>query len=381
MHYLTHALSPILALLGTSVESVTCHGAGRLAEHRRTGGFDNPYPTEVGLFSLRGRDVLADITMSFSQTARSYVEGFSIYGDRRGVEWPIDNEGPLTVFDMYPPAPDRRGNRVETSSLAVSDVTFALPPPLRQFVRPPKLLLPGMAAPVSVGADHGGSHPFLVHEFVRSIVTGGEPALGPRRSAAWTSPGVCAHRSALEGGARTQVPDLPGQWVGGGDDRVRFDAMSRIVALRTADVRFPTSRHLDGSDAMNPDPDYSAAYVVVATDADDGLAGHGFAFTIGRGNDVQVAAIRALEPFVIGLPIDETLASMGDAVADARARLAAALARPREGRDAHGDLRRRQRALGPGGQARGQAALAAAVGDVARGARRRSSTSATSPTR
>jgi len=63
---------------------------------------------------------------------------------------------------------------------------------------------------------------------------------------------------------------------------------------------------------MNPDPDYSAAYVVIGTDAGDGLQGHGFAFTIGRGNDVQVAAIRALEPFVLGLGVDETLASLGD---------------------------------------------------------------------
>src|SRR3954468_13897013 len=82
-----------------------------------------------------------------------------------------------------------------------------------------------------------------------------------------------------------------------------------IASLETFDVRFPTSRHLDGSDAMNPDPDYSAAYVVIGTDAGDGLEGHGFAFTIGRGNDVQVAAIRALESFVVGLPTD---ASMGD---------------------------------------------------------------------
>src|SRR4051812_41328468 len=80
-----------------------------------------------------------------------------------------------------------------------------------------------------------------------------------------------------------------------------------ITSLETFDVRFPTSRHLDGSDAMNPDPDYSAAYVVIGTDAGDGLEGHGFAFTIGRGNDVQVAAIRALEPFVIGLAVDTPL--------------------------------------------------------------------------
>ncbi|MEU4543754.1 L-fuconate dehydratase [Nonomuraea dietziae] len=72
----------------------------------------------------------------------------------------------------------------------------------------------------------------------------------------------------------------------------------RIVAVETHDIRFPTSLELDGSDAMNPDPDYSAAYVVLKTD--DGFEGHGFAFTIGRGNDVQTAAIKALEPYVIG---------------------------------------------------------------------------------
>ena len=85
----------------------------------------------------------------------------------------------------------------------------------------------------------------------------------------------------------------------------------RIRGLETIDIRFPTSIELDGSDAMNPDPDYSAAYVVVQTDADDGVAGHGFTFTIGRGNDVQVAAIAALAPFVVGLDVDATLADMG----------------------------------------------------------------------
>lgn len=84
---------------------------------------------------------------------------------------------------------------------------------------------------------------------------------------------------------------------------------SRIASLTTHDLRFPTSAQLDGSDAMNPDPDYSVAYVVVDTDA--GEAGHGFAFTIGRGNDVQVAAIRALEPLVIGLPVEQTLGDLG----------------------------------------------------------------------
>jgi L-fuconate dehydratase len=87
--------------------------------------------------------------------------------------------------------------------------------------------------------------------------------------------------------------------------------MSSFTALRTYDVRFPTSRSLDGSDAMNPTPDYAAAYVVLATDADDGLEGHGFAFTIGRGNEVQLSAARALEPFVVGRSVEEVLDDLG----------------------------------------------------------------------
>ncbi len=86
---------------------------------------------------------------------------------------------------------------------------------------------------------------------------------------------------------------------------------ARIVAVDTHDIRFPTSRELDGSDAMNPDPDYSAAYVVLRTDAGDGLEGHGFSFTIGRGNDVQVAAIAALRPHVLGRSVDELCADPG----------------------------------------------------------------------
>ncbi|HEY0803659.1 MAG TPA: enolase C-terminal domain-like protein [Pseudonocardiaceae bacterium] len=88
-------------------------------------------------------------------------------------------------------------------------------------------------------------------------------------------------------------------------------ADGRIVTVDTYDIRFPTSRELDGSDAMNTDPDYSAAYVVIRTDVGDGLSGHGFAFTIGRGNDVQVAAIKALAPYLVGKSLTEILDDMG----------------------------------------------------------------------
>jgi L-fuconate dehydratase len=86
--------------------------------------------------------------------------------------------------------------------------------------------------------------------------------------------------------------------------------MPVITALETYDVRFPTSRQLDGSDAMNPDPDYSAAYVVLKTDL-PGLCGHGFVFTIGRGNDVQTAALAALRYLVVGADVDKITSDLG----------------------------------------------------------------------
>ena len=80
--------------------------------------------------------------------------------------------------------------------------------------------------------------------------------------------------------------------------------MTTIIELEVVDLRFPTSRALDGSDAMNPDPDYSAAYVILRTDAGDGLEGHGLTFTIGRGTEVVVAAVEALRPLVVGLDVE-----------------------------------------------------------------------------
>ncbi|TIR83092.1 MAG: fuconate dehydratase, partial [Mesorhizobium sp.] len=73
--------------------------------------------------------------------------------------------------------------------------------------------------------------------------------------------------------------------------------------LRVFDLRFPTSQSLDGSDAMNPDPDYSAAYVILDTDS-EGLSGHGLTFTIGRGNEICCAAIEALRHLVVGIDLD-----------------------------------------------------------------------------
>ncbi|MDE4552620.1 L-fuconate dehydratase [Sinorhizobium meliloti] len=86
--------------------------------------------------------------------------------------------------------------------------------------------------------------------------------------------------------------------------------MTLITDLRVFDLRFPTSASLDGSDAMNPDPDYSAAYVILDTDR-PGLAGHGLTFTIGRGNDICCMAIEAMRHLVVGQDISNILKHPG----------------------------------------------------------------------
>jgi L-fuconate dehydratase len=84
----------------------------------------------------------------------------------------------------------------------------------------------------------------------------------------------------------------------------------RITGFEALDVRFPTSDAHDGSDAMHTDPDYSAAYVILRTDG--GLEGHGLTFTCGRGNELCVAAIRALAPFVVGKQLEEIKTEWAD---------------------------------------------------------------------
>ena len=121
-----------------------------------------------------------------------------------------------------------------------------------------------------------------------------------------------------------------------------------ITGLDVVDVRFPTSSVLDGSDAMNPDPDYSAAYVTIRTD--DGRRHDGIRVACSRSGAATMcrrAAIAALAPHVVGIPVPDGPGDVAELHHRLAWRLATAMARPGEGRHAHGDRRRAQRRLGP----------------------------------
>ena len=191
MHYATHAVAPLLALLRTRATKVVCFGSGRLRpDIQQPGG--NIFPLQTALFQLAGTDVVAEVTHSWFQTARAYTESFSVYGARRGFEWQqLEDEDPL-LFTLEPVQPSRRGRPITATRVEVPDRTDLLPASIASFTQ----------------GGHGGSHPHLVHEFVRSIVEERPPVIDALTAANWTAPGICAHESAMRGGEPIIIPDL-----------------------------------------------------------------------------------------------------------------------------------------------------------------------------
>lgn len=191
MHYATHGLAPLLALAQTGVARVCCLGSGRLRpDIQQPGG--NTFPLQTAIFRLAGTDIAAELTRSWFQTARAYTEAFSVYGDKRGFEWQQREEEEPVVFTLEPIQAGQRGRAVTTERVQVPDRADLLPEAIRAFTR----------------GGHGGSHPHLAHEFVRSIVEGRPSAIDAQTSADWTAPGICAHESAMKDGEPVAVPEF-----------------------------------------------------------------------------------------------------------------------------------------------------------------------------
>jgi len=188
MHYICHAIAPILALTGTHATEVRCLGAGKLRpDLQQPGG--NPFPLETAMFQLAGTKAIAEVTRSWFQVARSFIESFSVYGERRSFEWPVLDEDDPIVFTLDEERPMKRRNasakRVKVPS------------------RPD--LFPSELAPFTDGW-HGGSHPHLAHEFISSIVENRAPFIDAATAANWTATGICAHESALRNGEAVSIP-------------------------------------------------------------------------------------------------------------------------------------------------------------------------------
>ncbi len=206
MWYATHCVSPCLAILGKHAESVVCHGSGRIREEL-IGRYGSPFAIETATFTIKGSDVVAEVTRSLFDTARQYRESFDAYGSKKSFEWQqVEGEEPVihTKSTTEHPIPEPEiPQRVH-----VPDYARLLPGPIQRFTTKGVYSQDQGEQHLSFtqGGGHGGSHPHLVHAFL-SAVRGERPALpDAETSANWTMVGLCAHESAMNGGKRVVIP-------------------------------------------------------------------------------------------------------------------------------------------------------------------------------
>ncbi|MDF2671727.1 MAG: oxidoreductase, partial [Paenibacillus sp.] len=153
---------------------------------------------ESALFQLRDSDLAMEVTRSLFETAREYVESFDVYGDRMSFEWQqVEQERPV-VFT------GEQAERVE-----IPDYAHLLPEEIRKYTTQ-GVYDSGDNQHLSFtqGSGHGGSHPHLANEFIMSIIENRAPFPDVYTSANWTSAGLCAHESALNGGMRVNLPQF-----------------------------------------------------------------------------------------------------------------------------------------------------------------------------
>jgi predicted dehydrogenase len=206
MHYATHAISPLLALTKSRAKRVHCFGSGSMTETLRK-QYQNPYPVETAIFQLDAEGLAAEATRTLFETARPYTESFSIYGNQAGFEWQqIESESPL-VYRLGE-LERSRGRSLSVERLEVPDRADRLPPEIARFTT--RSIYESEVTHLSFlqGGGHGGSHPHLVHEFVSAIVENRAPWPDAVTAAGWTAAGICAHQSAMNGGAAVEIPDL-----------------------------------------------------------------------------------------------------------------------------------------------------------------------------
>ncbi len=195
MWYATHCVSPCLCLPDKLAESVVCHGSGRIGEDL-IGKYGSPFAIETATIQLADSDLCAEVTRSLFDTARQYRESFDVHASKVSFEWPqVEGESLILHYGEEP-------RRVESP-----DFASRLPEAIQRYTTKGVFDDEGnQHLSFTQGSGHGGSHPHMAHEFLRSIVEDREPMPNAETSANWTMTGICAHESAMRGGVRVEIP-------------------------------------------------------------------------------------------------------------------------------------------------------------------------------
>lgn len=198
MHYATHVVSPVLGLMDSRAEYVSCLGSGTVRDdiQQKSG---NPFAVESCHIKLADSDVAAHIWRFLYDTARQYRESFDVYGTKKSFEWALIEGEPHVLHTAKKPE-NEIAERIE-----VPDFAHLLPEEIREFTQ---TIQDAEHLSFIQGAGHGGSHPHLVNEFVSSLVEDRDPWPNAVQSANWTCVGICAHESAEKGGEIVRLPEF-----------------------------------------------------------------------------------------------------------------------------------------------------------------------------
>jgi predicted dehydrogenase len=202
MHYATHCIGPVLGLERKLAKSVSCVGSGRIREEL-INVYGSPFAVESCHIQLQDSDVSARIYRSLFDTARQYRESFDVYGSKKSYEWPlIEGEHPVihTLGKPEPEIPER---------VEVPDYAHLLPQEIRHFTgRGVYDADSNQHLSFTQGGGHGGSHPHLVHNFIRAVLDGYNAYPNAVESANISCVGILAHESAMAGGVLKAMPEF-----------------------------------------------------------------------------------------------------------------------------------------------------------------------------
>lgn len=200
MWYATHCVGPVCALLGLTAEYISCFGSGTIRPELIK-KYGSPFAVETAHIKFKDSDLSARIYRSLFDVARQYRESFDVYGSRMSVEWPLIEHQPLVLHRAKLPEPKI------PKLVKAPDYAHRLPKPIRPFTTKGVYdMAKHTHLSFTQGSGHGGSHPHLAHEFIMALVEDRDPFPNAKQSANWTCVGLCAHQSALKGGAIVRLP-------------------------------------------------------------------------------------------------------------------------------------------------------------------------------
>ena len=213
----THAVAPCLMLAGHLPDKVYARGSGKIRKELAD-KYGCPFAFESAFISLQDSDVTIEMERFLYGVARNYSECFRVYGENKSFEWQqLGEENPVlfTRTGEMEKAEDildedseksSRGTKIAEKRIQIPDYAHLLPKEIASFTTNTVYNNENTHLSFTQGGGHGGSHPHLVHEFIRSILEERKPAIDDIMGAYWTGTGICAHESAMKGGEVITIP-------------------------------------------------------------------------------------------------------------------------------------------------------------------------------